>query len=74
MQLDGAVRRIPVSGVGQGEQITDTIGVRWDFASSVALKVQIDRIKPSDNGLFINPQPGFSGPVTVGAVALDFVF
>ena len=74
MQLDGAVRRIPVSGVGQGEQTTDTIGVRWDFASSVALKVQVDRIKPSGNGLFINPQPGFSGPVTVGAVALDFVF
>jgi len=74
LQLDGAVRRIPVSGVGQGEQTTDTIGVRWDFASSMALKVQIDRIKPSGNGLFINAQPGFSGPVTVGAVALDFVF
>lgn len=73
-QLDAAVRRIPVSGVGQGEQTTDTIGVRWDFASSVALKVQIDRIKPTGNGLFINAQPGFSGPVTVGAVALDFVF
>jgi hypothetical protein len=44
------------------------------MTQSVALKVQIDRIKPTGNGLFINAQPGFSGPVTVGAVALDFVF
>lgn len=73
-QLDAAVRRIPVSGIGQGEQTTDTIGVRWDFYRSAALKVQVDRIKPTGNGLFINPQRGFSGPVTVGAVALDFVF
>jgi hypothetical protein len=73
-QLAAGVRRLPYSGVGQGEQTTDTIGVRWDFYRSVALKVQIDRIKPNGNGLFINAQPGFSGPVTVGAVALDFVF
>jgi len=73
-QLSNGVRRIAVSGVGQGEQTTDTIGVRWDVYSSVALKLQIDRIKPKGNGLFINAQPGFSGPVTVGAVALDFVF
>jgi len=74
LQLGNAVRRIPVSGVGQGEQTTDTIGVRWDLYRSMALKLQIDRIKPTGNGLFINPQPGFAGPVTVGAVALDFVF
>jgi len=73
-QLRAGVSRIAVSGVGQGEQTTDTIGVRWDFHQSAALKVQIDRIKPTGNGLFINVQPGFSGPVTVGAVALDFVF
>jgi len=73
-QLRAGVSRIAVSGVGQGEQTTDTIGVRWDFHQSAALKLQIDRIKPTGNGLFINVQPGFSGPVTVGAVALDFVF
>ena len=49
--------------------------MRWDFASSVALKAQIDRVKPKNgNGLFVNAKPGFTGPVTVGAVALDFVF
>ena len=73
-QLGTGVLRLPYSGVGQGEQTTDTIGVRWDFAQSMALKVQVDRIKPTGSGLFVNAQPGFSGPVTVGAVALDVVF
>lgn len=74
-QLSAGVRRLPNSGVGQGEQSTNTIGMRWDFASSVALKVQIDRVKPKNGtGLFVNPKPGFNDTVTVGAVALDFVF
>ncbi|RZA31578.1 MAG: hypothetical protein EOP92_30495 [Lysobacteraceae bacterium] len=74
-QLGAGVRRLPNTGVGQGEQSTSTIGLRWDFASSVALKAQIDRVKPKNgNGLFINVQPGFKGDVVVGAVALDFVF
>lgn len=60
-----------ISGTGQ---TTDSIGVRWDFMRSAALKVQIDRIKPETTGLFVNVQPGFKGPVTVGAVAIDFVF
>ncbi len=73
--LGAGVRRLPNTGVGQGEQSTNTIGVRWDFASSVALKAQVDRIKPkSGTGLFVNAQPGFNDTVTVGAVALDFVF
>ncbi|HAT32039.1 MAG TPA: hypothetical protein DCW29_14635 [Janthinobacterium sp.] len=59
----------------QGEQSTDTIGMRWDFSTSAALKVQIDRVKPKNGqGLFLQPKPGFTGPVTVGAVAIDFVF
>lgn len=74
-QLGAGVRRLPNTGVGQGEQSTDTIGVRWDFASSVALKAQIDRVKPKNgSGLFVNAQPGFRDSVTVAAVALDFVF
>lgn len=72
--LSAGVSRLPVTGIGQGEQSTDTIGVRWDFASSVALKVQVDRVKPVGAGLLANAKPGFKGPVTVGAVALDFVF
>jgi hypothetical protein len=56
-------------------QSSDAIGVRWDFYKSLALKVQIDRIKPKDgSGAFLNPTPTFTGPVKVYAVALDFVF
>ena len=56
-------------------QSSDAIGVRWDFYKSMALKAQVDRIKPKDGaGAFINVQPGFKGPVKVYAVALDFVF
>jgi len=63
------------SGVGQGEQHTDSIGVRWDFRNSVALKVQFDHVRPNKaSGLLSNVKPGFTSPVTVGAVALDFVF
>jgi hypothetical protein len=73
--LNGIVSNLRYTGVSQGEQQTDTIGLRWDFRSSVALKVQFDRVRPNKAaGLLINAQPGFKGPVTVGAVALDFVF
>jgi hypothetical protein len=73
--LNGIVANLRYTGVSQGEQQTDTIGMRWDFHSSVALKVQFDRVRPNKAaGLLINAQPGFRGPVTVGAVALDFVF
>jgi hypothetical protein len=73
--LNGIVSNLRYTGVSQGEQQTDTIGMRWDFHSSVALKVQFDRVRPNQAaGLLINAQPGFRGPVTVGAVALDFVF
>jgi len=59
----------------QGEQSTDTIGVRWDFHRAAALKVQIDRVRPKGSPVsLIQQAPGFRGPVTVGAVAVDFVF
>ncbi|MTV36476.1 hypothetical protein [Duganella radicis] len=58
-----------------GLQTTDAVGLRWDFYKSAAFKVQIDRVRPRDGaGYFINTQPGFSGPVTVYAAAVDFVF
>ncbi len=73
--LSAGVNTLKNSGIGQGEQTTDSIGVRWDFYRSVALKAQIDRVRPQNGtGLFLTPQAGFKGPVTVGAVALDFVF
>jgi hypothetical protein len=56
------------------EQSTDTIGVRWDLRRSLALKVQIDRIRPKGAGLLLHATPGFTGPVVVSSVALDYVF
>jgi hypothetical protein len=56
-------------------QTSDAVGVRWDFYKSLALKVQVDHIKPKDGpGAFINAKPGFNESVNVYAVALDFVF
>ncbi|QJD99189.1 hypothetical protein HH212_03350 [Massilia forsythiae] len=67
-----------VEGLRNGDngkaQTTDSIGLRWDVASSVDVKFQVDRIRPQGSGLFVHTAPGFHGPVTVGAVAVDFVF
>jgi len=59
------------------EQSSDQIGVRWDFAKSLALKVQIDRVKPKTKSgalIFVQPAAGITNDVTVVGVALDFVF
>lgn len=73
--LYAGVARLRNAGNGQGEQTSDTLGLRWDLYRSLALKVQIDRIKPNNgNGLFLQAKPGFNQSVTVGAVALDFIF
>lgn len=73
--LRAGAARVPYTGVGQGEQSTTSIGVRWDLYRSIALKAQIDRVKPKvGSGLLLNAQPGFHRDVTVGAVAVDFVF
>lgn len=73
--LRAGANGLPYFGIGQGEQSTTSVGVRWDFHSSMALKAQIDRVQPKvGNGLLINAKPGFHDDVTVGAVALDFVF
>jgi predicted porin len=56
-------------------QSNDALGVRWDFYKSMALKAQVDHIKPKDGaGAFIKPNANFKGSVNVYAVALDFVF
>jgi hypothetical protein len=73
--LSAGVATLRGSGLGQGEQSTDSIGLRWDLYSSADLKFQIDRITPKNGkGLFLNATPGFSHAVTVGTVAVDFVF
>jgi hypothetical protein len=77
-----ALARVPalnaaVTGLlTSAEQTSDIIGVRWDFAKSVALKVQVDRVKPkAKSGLLINvPAAGYNKDVTVVAAGLDFVF
>jgi hypothetical protein len=62
--------------LASAEQTSDIVGVRWDFAKSVALKVQVDRVKPkAKSGLLINvPAAGYNKDVTVVAAGLDFVF
>jgi hypothetical protein len=56
-------------------QSNNAIGLRWDFAKSMAFKAQIDHIKPEDGpGAFVNAKPGFNEAVNVYAVAIDFVF
>lgn len=56
-------------------QTSNSIGLRWDFYKSAALKIQIDRFSPEQGaGTFVNAKPTFTGPVNVYAVAIDFVF
>lgn len=57
------------------EQTTTSMGMRYDFEDKMALKVQIDRVKPrSDGGLLQRDLPTFNRPVTVVAASIDFVF
>lgn len=60
------------------EQSTASIGLRWDLAQNLALKLQFDSVTPHRNsrGTLINTQPGFASghAVAVTSMALDFVF
>lgn len=58
------------------EQSSDLVGVRWDFAKSIALKVQVDRVKPKvkSGALIFAPAAGQKDSVTVVAAGVDFVF
>jgi hypothetical protein len=62
-----------INSVG-ADQHTISGGIRWDLHQSVDLKFQVDHVSPQGNGLFINPQPGFRGPVWVAGLVMDFVF
>lgn len=59
-------------------QKTVSLGARWDFARSAALKLQFDhtRIDSGSSGMLINRQPGFEqgGTFNVFSATLDFVF
>ncbi|XLZ73015.1 porin [Massilia sp. SR12] len=59
------------------EQKSDLIGMRWDFAKNLALKVQIDHIKPqAKGGSLILPSgvPTYNSSINVYAAGIDFVF
>jgi hypothetical protein len=59
---------------GMNAQTTDSVGVRWDAFRSADIKFQVDRVDPQGPGTFVQIKPGFHGPVTVGTLAVDFVF
>lgn len=69
--INGMLATIPV-------QSTWSAGLRWDAAPNIALKLQLERVRPRDGtrGTLINDQPDFrpDHAVHVGSVALDFVF
>jgi len=75
MQLNAGVNSflstIPV-------QSTWSAGVRWDAAPDIALKLQLERVRPQggSRGTLINPTPEFRSGRAFGiaSVALDFVF
>ena len=59
------------------EQKSDLIGMRWDFAKSLALKVQIDHVKPQAKGGSLILPSGvmtYDKSVNVYAAGIDFVF
>jgi predicted porin len=59
-------------------QRTISVGLRWDFAKSAALKLQYDHLELGANshGTFGNIQPEFQpgGTVQIYSAAVDFVF
>lgn len=65
-----------LSGIPQ--QDSAAVGLRWDFGSGMALKLQYDRLhtRNGSTGTLINVQPGFrsGGHAGVTSVLLDFVF
>lgn len=61
-----------------GVQRSTSAGLRWDFASGYALKLQYDRVLPREGsqGTLINVQPGFQSGKSFGvySAVVDFVF
>jgi hypothetical protein len=59
-------------------QKTATVGLRWDFMRSTALKLQYDRVSldPGSAGFFVNLQPGFQrgGDVDVVSATVEYAF
>lgn len=60
------------------QQASFAAGLRWDFQPNLALKLQLDHLRPKhgSRGTLVNDQPGFRDgrSVSVGSAVLDFVF
>jgi hypothetical protein len=60
------------------QQTSQALGVRWDLATNMDLKLQYDRVTPhrGSRGTLINLTPSFRSGQTaqVASVALDFVY
>ena len=72
----GALSSVVRGALLASEQSADTVGLRWDFAKSVDLKLQLDRVHPHQrNGMLIyGPAAGLQHSVNVAGATLDFVF
>lgn len=58
------------------DQHTTTIGLRWDFASRFAFKLQLDSIRGQQDSVFLfrGPDVQWDGQMKVISATLDFVF
>jgi opacity protein-like surface antigen len=76
--MGAAINGIIESFGADTSQQTFSLGLRWDFMSSMALKAQYDYVDLDRNskGMLVNMQPGFKpgGNVNVISIALDYVF
>ncbi|MGO4379407.1 porin [Pseudoduganella sp. RAF19] len=71
-----AALAVPVAAfLTSASQSSDLVGVRWDFAKSLALKVQYDRVDPtSKSGSLVYGPAVYNKKVNVIAAGVDFVF
>lgn len=58
------------------DQHTTTLGLRWDFASNLAFKLQLDSIRGRQDSVFLfrGPAVQWDGQMTVISTTLDFAF
>jgi hypothetical protein len=71
----GALSAVVRGALTAPAQNSDTLGLRWDFAKSMDLKLQVDRVHPQvRNGMLIYGPASGLGSVTVAGATLDFVF
>lgn len=57
------------------DQRTLSAGLRWDFAPTADLKVQVDRVRSHNATVpWVANQPGWNGQATVFSIVLDFIF